>query len=60
MKKFLYIALSLFIPALASGQTQGGDTTAMREVAMETIDVIPAAVKVKGMLLLNKEVQYEL
>jgi len=60
MKKFLYIALTLFIPALASGQQLGGDTTAMREVAMETIDVIPAAVKVKGMLLLNKEVQYEL
>lgn len=60
MKKFLYIAFSLFLPALASAQNQGGDTTAMREVTMEMVDVIPAAVKVKGMLLLNKEVQYEL
>ncbi|MEJ8756229.1 tol-pal system protein YbgF [Pontibacter sp. H259] len=60
MKKFLYIALTLFLPVLASAQKQGGDTTAMREVTMETVDVIPSAVKVKGMLLLNKDIQYEL
>ncbi|HEY4650334.1 MAG TPA: tol-pal system protein YbgF, partial [Pontibacter sp.] len=62
MKKFFYISLGLLLPAFASAQKQGsaGDTTAMRQVTIETVDVIPAAVKVKGMLLLNKEVQYEL
>ena len=62
MNKFLYIAFSLFLPVLASAQTQEtiGDTTAMRQINMGTVDVIPAAVKVKGMLLLNKDVQYEL
>lgn len=60
MKKFLYIAFSLFLPVLASAQEMRGDTTAMRQVTIETVDVIPAAVKFKGMLLLNKEVQYEL
>ncbi|NDK55122.1 tetratricopeptide repeat protein [Pontibacter fetidus] len=62
MKKYLYIAFGLFLPVLVSAQNREGlgDTTAMRQVTMETVDVIPAAVKVKGMLLLNKEVQYEL
>ncbi|NEM98264.1 tetratricopeptide repeat protein [Pontibacter burrus] len=62
MKKFLFITLSLFLPVLASAQQQGtsGDTTAMRQVNIGTIDVLPTAVKVKGMLLLNKDVQYEL
>ncbi len=62
MKKFLYIALSLFIPVLASAQQRStiGDTTAMRQVTIDAVEVLPSAVKVKGMLLLNKEVQYEL
>ncbi|MER2996439.1 tetratricopeptide repeat protein [Pontibacter populi] len=62
MKKFLYIAFGLFLPVLASAQTQEttGDTTAMRQINIGTVDVIPTAVKVKGMLLLNKDVQYEL
>ncbi|MBC5775454.1 tol-pal system protein YbgF [Pontibacter sp. KCTC 32443] len=62
MKKFLYITIALFLPVLATAQHQesNGDTTAMRQVTIETVDVIPAAVKVKGMLLLNKEIQYEL
>ncbi|WP_162428803.1 tetratricopeptide repeat protein [Pontibacter pudoricolor] len=62
MKKFLYIAFGLLLPVMATAQTQEttGDTTAMRQINIGTVDVIPAAVKVKGMLLLNKEVQYEL
>ncbi|MBJ6119334.1 tetratricopeptide repeat protein [Pontibacter sp. BT310] len=62
MKKFLYIAFGLLLPVMASAQTQEtiGDTTAMRQVNIGTVDVIPTAVKVKGMLLLNKDVQYEL
>ncbi|MBB6610840.1 tol-pal system protein YbgF [Pontibacter sp. Tf4] len=62
MKKFLYITLGLLLPVVASAQKQGsvGDTTAMRQVTMETVEVLPAALKIKGMLLLNKDVQYEL
>jgi tetratricopeptide (TPR) repeat protein len=61
MKKFLYAALILLVPVLATAQqSSGGDTTAMRQVMIGDVEVVPTAIKYKGMLLLNKDVQYEL
>ncbi|MFD2514534.1 tetratricopeptide repeat protein [Pontibacter locisalis] len=59
MKKLLFTIFTLSISALAVAQAPT-DTTAMRQVTIESIEVLPEAVKVRGMLLLNKEVQYEL
>ncbi|WP_439880209.1 tetratricopeptide repeat protein [Pontibacter sp. MBLB2868] len=59
MKKLLFTIFSLSISAITVAQAPV-DTTAMRQVTIESIEVLPEAVKVKGMLLLNKEVQYEL
>ena len=46
------------LPALAVAQQS--DTTAMRNITIESIEVMPEAARVKGMLLLNKDIQYEL
>ncbi len=46
------------LPTLAMAQQP--DTTVMRDITMESIEVIPEAASVKGMLLLNKDIQYEL
>jgi tetratricopeptide (TPR) repeat protein len=54
---FTVFALSLSLLAVAQSPT---DTTAMRHVTFESIEVIPEMTRVKGMLLLNKDVQYEL
>lgn len=45
-------------PALAVAQQS--DTTAMRNITIESIEVMPEAARVMGMLLLNKDIQYEL
>ncbi|MCJ8165804.1 tol-pal system protein YbgF [Pontibacter sp. E15-1] len=62
MKKLLFIIFSVAIPALAvaQGSPAPTDTTAMRHVTFDQIEVIPEAGKVKGMLLLDKDIQYEL
>ncbi|WP_242916354.1 tol-pal system protein YbgF [Pontibacter liquoris] len=58
MKKLLFLFFSFVLPALATAQQS--DTTAMRNVTFESIEVIPDVARVKGMLLLNKDIQYEL
>ncbi|MBF9252057.1 tol-pal system protein YbgF [Pontibacter sp. 172403-2] len=58
MKKLLFILFSFILPALAAAQQS--DTTAMRNVTIESIEVMPEATRIKGMLLLNKDIQYEL
>lgn len=62
MKKFLIFIFSLALPVLgiAQNQLQRADTTAMRNVTVESIEVLPIASRIKGMLLLNTDVQYEL
>ncbi|MDX5421197.1 MAG: tol-pal system protein YbgF [Hymenobacteraceae bacterium] len=63
MKKLLFIVFSFIIPITAAVAQQAGppaDTTAMRHITFESIEVIPTAATVKGMLLLNKDIQYEL
>lgn len=62
MKKFLTALFTLFFPLLAVAQQPAvpSDTTAMRQVTFDEIEVLPTATKVKGMLLLNRDVQYEL
>lgn len=61
MKKLLSAIFTLFLPLLAFAQQPGAaDSTAMRQVTFDEIEVLPSATKIKGMLLLNQEVQYEL
>ncbi|PRY11561.1 tetratricopeptide repeat protein [Pontibacter ummariensis] len=62
MKKLLFVIFTLILPALATAQQPGAptDTTAMRHITFESIEVVPEAARVKGMLLLNKDIQYEL
>ena len=62
MKKFLIVALSFLLPGFSIAQDQNGqgDTTAMRHIQIAEVDVLPAALAIKGMLLLNKDIQYEL
>jgi hypothetical protein len=62
MKKLIFIIFSFVIPAFAVAQQTGAptDTTAMRHITFESIEVIPAAGNVRGMLLLDKDIQYEL
>ncbi|MEJ8803029.1 tetratricopeptide repeat protein [Pontibacter sp. H249] len=59
MKKLIFTVFALTTSLLAVAQSPT-DTTAMRHVTIESIEVIPEATRVKGMLLLNKDVQYEL
>ncbi|PTX17965.1 hypothetical protein C8N40_1073 [Pontibacter mucosus] len=59
MKNVFLAIFTLLFPAFAFAQ-QSTDSTAMRQVTMSEVEVLPAAAKVKGMLLLNKDVQYEL
>ncbi|SFG42941.1 tetratricopeptide repeat protein [Pontibacter chinhatensis] len=59
MKNVFLAIFTLLFPALAFAQ-KSTDSTAMRQVTMSEVEVLPAAAKVKGMLLLNKDVQYEL
>ena len=62
MKKLLFIVFTFLLPALAAAQKTEApiDTTAMRHVIFDQIEVVPAAGNVKGMLLLDKDIQYEL
>ena len=62
MKKFLIAALSFLLPGITLAQDLNGqgDTTAMRNINVAEVSVLPKAVAVKGMLLLNKDIQYEL
>ncbi len=61
MKKLLIVALTILVPFLASAQQKGTPAdTAMRHVTFESIEVIPSAGNVKGMLLLDRDIQYEL
>lgn len=59
MKNVFLAIFTLLFPAFAFAQ-KSTDSTAMRQVTMSEVEVLPAAAKVKGMLLLNKDVQYEL
>ncbi|GAB3197946.1 tetratricopeptide (TPR) repeat protein [Pontibacter aydingkolensis] len=59
MKKLVLTVFALSSSLLAFAQSPT-DTTAMRHVTIGSIEVIPEATRVKGMLLLNKDVQYEL
>jgi predicted Zn-dependent protease len=59
MKNLISAIFTLFFPLLAVAQ-QATDSSAMRQVTMTEVEVLPTAAKVKGMLLLNKDVQYEL
>ncbi|WP_276499118.1 tetratricopeptide repeat protein [Pontibacter litorisediminis] len=59
MKNLISAIFTLLFPLLAVAQ-QPTDSTAMRQVTMTEVEVLPTAAKVKGMLLLNKDVQYEL
>jgi tetratricopeptide (TPR) repeat protein len=59
MRKLLFTVFALSLSLLAVAQSPT-DTTAMRHVQFESIEVIPEMTRVKGMLLLNKDVQYEL
>ncbi|WP_299756771.1 tol-pal system protein YbgF [uncultured Pontibacter sp.] len=62
MKNLISAIFTLFFPLLAVAQlpAQPTDSTAMRQVVMSEVEVLPAAAKIKGMLLLNKDLQYEL
>ncbi len=62
MKKLLFSIFSIIAPFLANAQGSAAptDTTAMRHITFDQIEVIPEAGKVKGMLLLDKDIQYEL
>ncbi|WP_068837054.1 tetratricopeptide repeat protein [Pontibacter akesuensis] len=62
MKKLLFVLFTLALPCIASAQQHpvSIDTTAMRQVTFNEIEVLPEAARVKGMLLLNKDIQYEL
>lgn len=62
MKKLIFIIFTFVLPALAVAQQKQAptDTTAMRHITFDQIEVIPSAGSVKGMLLLNKDIQYEL
>lgn len=62
MKKLIFIIFTFLVPALAVAQQPEAptDTTAMRHITFESIEVIPTAGNVKGMLLLDKDIQYEL
>ncbi len=59
MRKLLFTVFALSLSLLAVAQSPT-DTTAMRHITFESIEVIPEMTRVKGMLLLNKDVQYEL
>lgn len=62
MKKLISAIFTLFFPLLAVAQLPAlpTDSTAMRQVVMSEVEVLPAAAKIKGMLLLDKDLQYEL
>ncbi|WP_162053736.1 tetratricopeptide repeat protein [Pontibacter pamirensis] len=63
MKKLIFIifTFAFVLPAIVVAQQQNPtDTTAMRHITFDQIEVIPAAGSVKGMLLLDKDIQYEL
>ncbi|WP_266202836.1 tetratricopeptide repeat protein [Pontibacter kalidii] len=62
MKNLISAIFTLFFPLLAVAQRPAlpTDSSAMRQVTMTEVEVLPTAAKVKGMLLLNKDVQYEL
>ena len=56
----LFVTLFALCSSLTAMAQAPTDTTAMRHITFESIEVIPEAARVKGMLLLNKDVQYEL
>lgn len=62
MKYLFFIIFTLVVPGLAIAQQQNvpTDTTAMREVTLESIEVLPSSGVVSGMLLLNPDIKYEL
>ncbi|WP_018479848.1 tetratricopeptide repeat protein [Pontibacter roseus] len=62
MKQIVFVLLGVLIPALASAQANRvkPDTTVMREMTIQSVEVIPSAGNVKGMLLMDMDIQYEL
>ncbi|TPE43686.1 tol-pal system protein YbgF [Pontibacter mangrovi] len=62
MKHLILAVFILLLPlaCIAQRAPLPTDSTAMRQVSIGEVEVLPAAAKVKGMLLLNKDVQYEL
>ncbi|MCC9138097.1 tetratricopeptide repeat protein [Pontibacter silvestris] len=61
MKNLFFIIFTLVVPGLAiAQQNPPTDTTAMREVTLESVEVLPSSGVVSGMLLLNPDIKYEL
>ncbi|MHC2993134.1 tol-pal system protein YbgF [Pontibacter sp. HJ8] len=61
MKKIVFVFLGILISAFASAQTNKVQPdTVMREITMQSVEVIPSAGHVKGMLLMDLDIQYEL
>lgn len=62
MNKFLFLAILAVLPLLTKAQQQNAqiDSMAMRHITMDSIEVIPSAGHIKGMLLLDMDLQYEL
>lgn len=56
------MAVLAALPFLSMAQQQNAqiDTTAMRHITLDSIDVMPSAGNIKGMLLLDVDLQYEL
>ncbi|GGG25413.1 tetratricopeptide repeat protein [Pontibacter amylolyticus] len=61
MKKIVLAFLGIILTNLAFGQgSKEQSDTAIREVTIQSVEVIPAAGNIKGMLLMDKDIQYEL
>ncbi|SIT94689.1 tetratricopeptide repeat protein [Pontibacter indicus] len=61
MKKIVLAFLGIMLTNFAFGQgSKAQSDTAIREVTIQSVEVIPAAGNIKGMLLMDKDIQYEL
>ncbi|MCC9168859.1 tol-pal system protein YbgF [Pontibacter harenae] len=62
MKKLLFVFSCFVFPLLTTAQNKNipTDTTSMRHVQMDEVEVLPSAANIKGMLLLDRNIQYEL
>ncbi|SIR32183.1 tetratricopeptide repeat protein [Pontibacter lucknowensis] len=61
MKKIVLAFLGITLSHFALGQgSKAQSDTAIREVTIQSVEVIPAAGNIKGMLLMDKDIQYEL
>ncbi|PKV63390.1 tetratricopeptide repeat protein [Pontibacter ramchanderi] len=61
MKKIVLAFLGIILTNFALGQgSKAQSDTAIREVTIQSVEVIPSAGNIKGMLLMDKDIQYEL